>query len=170
MPTYKEQFANIREQDINTYGFLGYPLLQAADILMYRQTPCPSVKIQVPHVELTREVARRFNQAFGSLILREVADSGLPTLAAQTGIATAIEKSHGGKFLQAESVSPAKKREAIQTAFRTALLEEKALYLNNGLGTCTKSFRSLKPCSPRRRACPEPTAAKCRRATRTRSF
>ena len=138
---------------------------------MYKANAVPVGEDQVPHVELTREVARRFNQAFGSLILREVADSGLPTLAAQTGIATAIEKSHGGKFLQDQSVSPAKKREAIQTAFRTALLEEKALYLNNGLGNIVpKSFRSLRPCSPRRRACPEPTAAKCRRATRTRSF
>jgi tryptophanyl-tRNA synthetase len=152
VPTYKEQLANIREQDINTYGFLGYPLLQAADILMYKANAVPVGEDQVPHVELTREVARRFNQAFGGLILREVADSALPALAAQAGIATAIEKSHGGKFLQDKSVSPSKKREAIQAAFRTALLEEKALYLNNGLGTLHEIFpepEALLTSSPR---------------------
>ena len=63
VPTYKEQLENIRDHDINTYGFLGYPLLQAADILMYKANYVPVGEDQVPHVELTREVARRFNLA-----------------------------------------------------------------------------------------------------------
>ena len=71
MPTYKEQLENIKDRDINTYGFLGYPLLQAADILMYKPTFVPVGEDQVPHVELTREVARRFNQAFGKLQMKK---------------------------------------------------------------------------------------------------
>jgi tryptophanyl-tRNA synthetase len=67
VPTYKEQLENIRDHDINTYGFLGYPLLQAADILMYKPRYVPVGEDQVPHVELTREVARRFNLAFGKV-------------------------------------------------------------------------------------------------------
>ncbi len=65
VPTYKEQLENITDKDIHTYGFLGYPLLQAADILMYKADAVPVGEDQVPHVELTREVARRFNQFYG---------------------------------------------------------------------------------------------------------
>jgi len=65
VPTYKEQLENITDRDIHTYGFLGYPLLQAADILMYKADAVPVGDDQVPHVELTREVARRFNQFYG---------------------------------------------------------------------------------------------------------
>ena len=65
VPTYKEQLENITDRDLHTYGFLGYPLLQAADILMYKADAVPVGEDQVPHVELTREVARRFNQFYG---------------------------------------------------------------------------------------------------------
>jgi tryptophanyl-tRNA synthetase len=65
VPTYKEQLENIKDRDLRTYGFLGYPLLQAADILMYKADYVPVGEDQVPHVELTREVARRFNQFYG---------------------------------------------------------------------------------------------------------
>jgi tryptophanyl-tRNA synthetase len=65
VPSYKEQLANITDRDIQTYGFLGYPVLQAADILMYKADAVPVGEDQVPHVELTREIARRFNLAFG---------------------------------------------------------------------------------------------------------
>jgi tryptophanyl-tRNA synthetase len=61
VPTYKEQRENIAEKDLSTYGFLGYPVLQAADILMYKGDFVPVGEDQVPHVELTREIARRFN-------------------------------------------------------------------------------------------------------------
>jgi tryptophanyl-tRNA synthetase len=67
VPTYKEQQQNIRDKDLNTYGFLGYPLLQSADILMYKPRWVPVGIDQAPHVELTREVARRFNNAFGEV-------------------------------------------------------------------------------------------------------
>lgn len=64
VPTYKEQRENIKEKDLSTYGFLGYPLLQAADILIYQADYVPVGEDQVPHIELTREVARRFNQFY----------------------------------------------------------------------------------------------------------
>jgi tryptophanyl-tRNA synthetase len=64
VPSYKEQRENIKDKDLGTYGFLGYPLLQSADILMYQADFVPVGEDQVPHVELTREVARRFNQLY----------------------------------------------------------------------------------------------------------
>lgn len=66
VPTYKEQQENISGKDLSTYGFLGYPLLQAADILIYQPDYVPVGQDQVAHVELTREVARRFNQFYQS--------------------------------------------------------------------------------------------------------
>ena len=65
VPTYKDQQEKLAERDLSTYGFLGYPLLQAADILMYRAAWVPVGEDQVPHVEFTREIARRFNHLFG---------------------------------------------------------------------------------------------------------
>jgi tryptophanyl-tRNA synthetase len=67
VPTYKEQLENIKDRDLHMYGFLGYPVLQAADILMYKPQYVPVGEDQVPHVELTREVARRFNHLYGSV-------------------------------------------------------------------------------------------------------
>ncbi len=61
VPTYKEQRENIKDKDLGTYGFLGYPVLQAADILMYKANVVPVGEDQVAHIELTREIARRFN-------------------------------------------------------------------------------------------------------------
>ncbi len=65
VPTYKDQIEKLKEKDLSTYGFLGYPLLQAADILIYRAGFVPVGEDQVPHVEMTREVARRFNYLYG---------------------------------------------------------------------------------------------------------
>ena len=65
VPTYKEQRENIKDKDLGTYGFLGYPLLQAADILVYKADFVPVGEDQVAHVELTREIARRFNGFYG---------------------------------------------------------------------------------------------------------
>ena len=64
VPTYKDQQEQLKEKDLATYGFLGYPLLQSADILLYKPDYVPVGADQVAHVELTREVARRFNQFF----------------------------------------------------------------------------------------------------------
>ncbi len=63
-PTYKEQLREITTRDLQTYGFLGYPVLQAADILLYKASAVPIGEDQMPHLELTREIARRFNHIF----------------------------------------------------------------------------------------------------------
>ena len=65
VPTWKEQQEKIEGRDLSTYGFLGYPLLQSADILIYRADKIPVGEDQVPHVEITREIARRFNHLYG---------------------------------------------------------------------------------------------------------
>lgn len=66
-PTYKDQLREIKGRDLLTYGFLGYPVLQAADILIYRAAAVPVGQDQLPHLELTREIARRFNNFYGSV-------------------------------------------------------------------------------------------------------
>lgn len=65
VPTYKDQIEKLSHKDLTTYGFLGYPLLMAADVLIYRATQVPVGEDQVPHVEITREIARRFNHLYG---------------------------------------------------------------------------------------------------------
>ena len=65
MPTYKDQMEKLKDRNLATYGFLGYPLLQAADILIYKAAFVPVGEDQAPHVEITREVARRFNHLYG---------------------------------------------------------------------------------------------------------
>ena len=65
VPSYKDQQEQLKEKDLATYGFLGYPLLQSADILIYRANLVPVGEDQVPHIEFTREIARRFNHMFG---------------------------------------------------------------------------------------------------------
>ncbi|MBI5145113.1 MAG: tryptophan--tRNA ligase [Candidatus Omnitrophica bacterium] len=63
-PTYKEQLREVKSRNLNTYGFLGYPVLQAADILVYKSERVPVGQDQLPHLELTREIARRFNNIY----------------------------------------------------------------------------------------------------------
>jgi tryptophanyl-tRNA synthetase len=64
-PTYKDQIVQLSNKDLSTFGFLGYPVLQAADIIMYKAHGVPVGIDQVPHVEITREIARRFNFLYG---------------------------------------------------------------------------------------------------------
>jgi len=66
-PTYKDQIIQLSNKDLSTFGFLGYPVLQAADIIIYRADGVPVGVDQVPHVEITREIARRFNYLYGDL-------------------------------------------------------------------------------------------------------
>jgi tryptophanyl-tRNA synthetase len=68
VPTYKDQIEKLKDRDLATYGFLGYPLLQAADILIYKPAFVPVGEDQASHVELTREVARRFNHLYGRAV------------------------------------------------------------------------------------------------------
>jgi tryptophanyl-tRNA synthetase len=87
VPTYKEQIDNLKDKDLGTYGFLGYPLLQTADIVMYDADLVPVGEDQVPHVELTREVVRRFNTAYAPVPWSRAGQSALRTLAEEMGIA-----------------------------------------------------------------------------------
>ncbi len=81
VPTYKDQQEKLTEKDLSTYGFLGYPLLQSADILIYRATHVPVGADQVPHIEFTREIARRFNHLYGrELGFEEKAQSAVKKL------------------------------------------------------------------------------------------
>ncbi|OGX15333.1 MAG: tryptophan--tRNA ligase [Omnitrophica WOR_2 bacterium RBG_13_41_10] len=70
-PTYKEQLRETKDRDLKTYGFLGYPVLQAADITLYKATAVPVGEDQLPHLELTREIARRFNSLYKKEIFPE---------------------------------------------------------------------------------------------------
>ena len=65
VPTYKDQQEKLAQKDLSTYGFLGYPLLQSADILIYKATQVPVGEDQIPHIEFTREIARSFNHIYG---------------------------------------------------------------------------------------------------------
>jgi len=81
VPTYKDQQEKLSEKELSTYGFLGYPLLQSADILIYRATQVPVGEDQVPHIEFTREIARRFNHIYGrELGFEEKAESAVKKL------------------------------------------------------------------------------------------
>lgn len=70
-PTYKEMREELKEKDLSTFGFLGYPVLQAADIVIYHADRVPIGEDQLPHLELTREIVRRFNHLYGADTLRE---------------------------------------------------------------------------------------------------
>ena len=81
VPSFKDQQQKIKGRDLATYGFLGYPVLQSADILIYRASQVPVGEDQVPHIELTQEIARRFNRIFGKdTIFEEKAEQALVKL------------------------------------------------------------------------------------------
>ena len=81
VPSFKDQQQKIKGRDLATYGFLGYPVLQSADILIYRASQVPVGEDQIPHIELTREIARRFNRVFGKdAIFEEKAEQALVKL------------------------------------------------------------------------------------------
>ncbi|WP_147820426.1 tryptophan--tRNA ligase [Salidesulfovibrio onnuriiensis] len=103
-PTYKEQREQLAAKDINTIGFLGYPVLQAADILMYLPEAVPVGKDQLPHLELNREIARRFNHLYNTDLLPEpkdllTEDAKLPGLDGRK-----MSKSYGNSIGLSESL------------------------------------------------------------------
>ncbi len=86
VPTYKDQQEKLSEKDLSTYGFLGYPLLQSADILIYRANQVPVGEDQVPHIEFSREIARRFNHLYGKeLGYEEKAEAAVKKLGGKKG-------------------------------------------------------------------------------------
>jgi tryptophanyl-tRNA synthetase len=134
VPSYKEQREQIRDKDLGTYGFLGYPLLQAADILIYRAHGVPVGEDQVPHVELTREVARRFNLAYGELVPKHHATAQLKAedwhgLAESAGLPPEVTQ---------QIAASSEKFGVIRDYFRRAPLLMRAYYLSRGLGECAQ--------------------------------
>ncbi len=86
VPTYKDQQEKLASKDLSTYGFLGYPLLQSADILIYKATQVPVGEDQVPHIEFTREIARRFNHIYGKEAgFEEKAEAAIKKLGSKRG-------------------------------------------------------------------------------------
>ena len=142
VPTYKEQLENVKDKDLHTYGFLGYPLLQTADIVMYGRPDAelfvPVGEDQVPHVEMSREIVRRFNLAYGQLILPNLKDDAAwAGLATSTGIFSQV----GPRILLLAPNSYQDKPGAIKEAFRRSPLELRGSYLSNGLGMLADVLR-----------------------------
>lgn len=120
VPTYKEQIEQLRDKDLGTYGFLGYPLLQSADIVIYDADLVPVGEDQVPHIELTREIVRRFNAAFGPVNWRRLRPKALAELAKQLNLALDPGE---GKFEAAH--------ERVELALRPLTLDHRLSLLAN---------------------------------------
>ncbi len=104
VPTYKEQRENIKDKDLGTYGFLGYPVLQAADILIYKADVVPVGEDQVAHIELTREVARRFNGFYAATkrVFREPQSLLTPAAKLPGTDGRKMSKSYGNTIMMAD--------------------------------------------------------------------
>ncbi|MBI4467057.1 MAG: tryptophan--tRNA ligase [Acidobacteria bacterium] len=150
VPSYKEQREQLRDRDLGTYGFLGYPLLQAADILAYKAHFVPVGEDQVAHVELTREVARLFNLAYGELIFkRHLPDSAWAGLATSVGLPHEITL----KLLPDSPCVVRDKPAAIQEYFRHAPLDMRRYHMSSGL----KDFVDIRGILPEPQALLTPT-------------
>lgn len=111
VPTYKDQISRLNDKDLATYGFLGYPLLQSSDILMYKAGQVPVGADQVPHVEITREVARRFNHIYGrDLGFAEMAEEAIKKLGRKNG---KIYRELRKEFLEKGNTEALEKAQAI---------------------------------------------------------
>ncbi|MFT6516573.1 MAG: tryptophanyl-tRNA synthetase [Candidatus Azotimanducaceae bacterium] len=111
VPSYKDQQARMKERDLATYGFLGYPLLQSADILIYKAGHVPVGADQVPHVEMTREIARRFNHIYGKEAgFEQLAEEAIRKLGRKSG---GIYRELRKEFLQKGSQDSLEKAQAI---------------------------------------------------------
>ncbi len=108
-PTYKEQQAELKGKDIATYGFLGYPVLQAADIIMYKANKVPVGVDQLPHVELTREITRRFNYLYREVFpVPEALLAEVPKLPGLDG--RKMSKSYGNSIFLSDSPDEIRKK------------------------------------------------------------
>ncbi|MGB8474910.1 MAG: hypothetical protein WCE61_12565 [Candidatus Acidiferrum sp.] len=142
VPTYKEALEQVKDKDLHNYGFLGYPCLQTADIVIYSEEGVPLFvpvgEDQVSHVEISREIVRRFNLAYADLILPNLADD-----AAWAGLATAsgIASKVGPGIFPLAPGSHADKAAVLRKAYRSSTLQEKGYYLANGLGELASLLR-----------------------------
>lgn len=109
VPTYKEQQQQLQGKDLSTYGFLGYPLLQAADILIYKADLVPVGEDQISHIELTREVARRFNNLYGEVFPEPQAKlTPVPKLPGTDG--RKMSKSYNNSIMLSDSPEEVKRK------------------------------------------------------------
>jgi tryptophanyl-tRNA synthetase len=120
VPTYKEQRENITEKDIGNYAFLGYPVLQAADIIMYKAEYVPVGKDQASHVELTREIVRRFNNFYGEVFPepKEI-HTEVPTLPGTDG--RKMSKSYGNAIYLIDSSDVVREKARMMITDRTRI-------------------------------------------------
>ena len=108
-PTYKEQLANVENKDLNNFGFLGYPVLQAADILLYKADLVPVGEDQLAHIEFSREITRRFNNFYGEVLIEPQAK--LTKTARVPGIdGRKMSKSYGNSILLGEDENEIKEK------------------------------------------------------------
>jgi len=120
VPTYKEQRENITEKDIGNYAFLGYPVLQAADIIMYKADFVPVGKDQASHVELTREIVRRFNNFFGNVFPEPKAlHTEVPVLPGTDG--RKMSKSYGNAIYLVDSADVMREKARLMITDRTRI-------------------------------------------------
>jgi tryptophanyl-tRNA synthetase len=120
VPTYKEQRENITSKDINNYAFLGYPVLQAADIIMYKADFVPVGKDQAPHVEMTREIVRRFNNFFGDVFPEPQAlHTEVPTLPGTDG--RKMSKSYGNAIYLIDTADTIREKARMMITDRTRI-------------------------------------------------
>ena len=120
VPTYKEQRENISEKDIGNYAFLGYPVLQAADIIMYKADFVPVGKDQASHVELTREIVRRFNNFFGDVFPEpKELHTEVPVLPGTDG--RKMSKSYGNAIYLVDSADVVREKARLMITDRTRI-------------------------------------------------
>ncbi len=157
VPTYKDQIEKLRDRDLATYGFLGYPLLQAADILIYRAAYVPVGEDQSPHVELTREVARRFNHLYGrepdfealaQALLKKLGKDAAKALRGRAQGLPARTAASRRSSAAAPSSPPAPRSPPPTASGSTATCAAPA----------RRSCASRRRCTPRSRCCPASTA------------
>jgi len=120
VPTYKEQRENITEKDIGNYAFLGYPVLQAADIIMYKADAVPVGRDQAPHVEMTREIVRRFNNFYGEVFPEPATlHTEVPVLPGTDG--RKMSKSYGNAIYLIDSVAAVREKARMMITDRTRI-------------------------------------------------
>ncbi|MGB6484161.1 MAG: tryptophan--tRNA ligase [Candidatus Acidiferrales bacterium] len=151
VPTYKEQIENLRDKDLGTYGFLGYPLLQGADIVMYgepgQELLVPVGEDQAPHIEMTREIVRRFNVMFGLDL-----DDGILLPANRTHLCALEEKVSQSKYYQSylsdladPNEAPSTSRSKMLSRVRSHAAEVGIQNFLNSLGPEKKFIRVTEP-------------------------
>ena len=144
VPTYKDQQEKLKDKDLTTYGFLGYPLLQAADILIYRAKHVPVGEDQASHVELTREAARRFNHLYGREA--DFAQRVRPVWRNWAKMPQSDLKNHARSFKKRVTNRHLRARWASSTNTQSSTLPKKSVCRGISREPAKRSWWSRKPC------------------------